>query len=533
MNVTRAAVLIGAFSIFSKILGAVRQAVFANRFGAGTEVDIYVAAFRVPDLVFNLLILGTLGAAFIPVFVQYLARDREEALKIASTVFNLVLAAMSVLGVVGFLLAPYFVPLIVPGFDAESKDLTLTMTRIMMLSPLFFSLSSVATSILHSHKRFLLASIAPLFYNLSIIFGIVFFYPRFGLAGIAWGVVLGAGIHFLIQLPSTFRLGFRPFKYLETDHKAVRKIGKLFLPRILGIDLGQISLLIASVIGSTLGAGSLAIFYFAYDLESVPLGIFAISFAIASFPVMADYWSKHDLAGFKKFFAETSVQVLFFIIPISVMILLLRAQIVRLILGAGQNTSFTFADTRLTAQALGFFALSLFAQSLIPLVARAFYAMQNTIIPVISGLVAASVNIILAVILVRFAGADIMALAFSIASFVNLFILFAILHKKLRGLEDEYLFLRTVKISIASIIMGVAVYATLYAVAPLVNMQTYLGILIQASSALVIGGLAYLGAGLAVRLEETKKLLSITRNWFFKFTRPLTSAVINMFTDLG
>lgn len=524
-SVLRVTALIATFSILSKILGLVRQMVFANKLGVGGELDIYVAAFRIPDLVFNLLILGTLSVAFIPVFVSYLERDAREAPRIASTIFNLTFLTMTVLGLGGFILAKPLTSLLVPGFTVEAKQLTAELTKILMLSPLLFSLSSVLTSILHSHKKFLLAATAPLLYNLSIIAGVVFLYPDFGLRGIVWAVVAGAGLHFVFQLPQGIRLGLWPFRDLALDHPGVRKIAKLFLPRIFGIELGQISFLIATVLGSSLASGTLAAFYFAYDLETVPLGVFAISFAVAAFPTMAGYFSKQDLAGLKSFLSRTMVQILFLVIPISVLMLLLRAQITRLVLGAGENTKFDFAATSLVAQTLGIFVLSLFAQSLTPLLARAFYAMQNTIIPVISGLAAAFLNIALAVLLVRFDGAPVLALAFSAAAILHAAILFGMLHRRLGDLEDEFLLVRLIKILIASITMAIPTFITMYLVAPLVDMRTYLGVLSQTVVAVLVALPAYFLAGLAIKLPESRDALKILKNWFGKFST-------NLFTDL-
>lgn len=533
MSTLRATILIGVLSLLSKILGAVRQGVFANRFGAGPEADIYVAAFRVPDLLFNLLILGTLSVAFIPVFVQYLNRaGKHEAFVIASTIFNMTLVVMGGLSFLGAIFAPALVKVIVPGFSAEAQQQTAALTRVLMLSPLLFSLSSVFTSVLHSFKKFLLASIAPLFYNLAIIFGIVYLYPRYGLVGLSYGVVLGAGIHLLVQFPAALRTGFRPWRAWEPHHAGVVQIGRLFLPRVFGIELGQVSLLVASVMGSFLGAGSLAVFYFAYDLETVPLGVFAVSFAIAAFPTMTEYFSKKNIQGFKTFFAQTVVQILFLMVPISVFALLLRAQIVRLILGAGQNTNFSFVDTALTAQALGIFALSLFAQSLVPLLARSFYAMQNTRVPVFSGLAAAAVTIGLAAYLTPGLGTAGLAASFSVGITVHMVLMLVFLYRRLHGLEDDFIILRTLKIAIASVVMAVATFLTLYAVAPLVDMQTYFGIAVQTVSAFAAAILSYLAAGHAVALPEAKQVIEVLRSWFTKFTRPLTSTLIDMFTDL-
>ncbi len=532
MKFLKASILIGFLALLSKLLGLARVLVFANRLGAGQEFDIYVAAFRLPDFIFNLLILGTLSVAFIPVFVEYLNRDPEEAAKISSTIFNLTFLVMGVFAALGILLSRFVVKIIVPGFDAEAQAQTAALTRILMLSPLLFSLSSVLTSILHSFKRFVIVAIAPLFYNLAIIFGALVLYPSFGLSGIAWGVVLGAFLHFVLQIPSAVRLGFRPFRYFTLSHAGVSQIARLFLPRVLGMDLGQVSLLIASVLGSYLASGALAVFYIAYDLETVPLGVFALSFAIAAFPALSEFAAKKDIAGFKKFFSGTAVQILFLMIPISVLMLLLRAQIVRLIPGALQGTKFTFEDTRLTAQTLGFFTISLFAQSLVPLLSRCFYALQNTVIPVISGLLGAAVNIVLAVSLRPIGNPYIFAIAFSASVVVQMLILIAILRKKLGDLGDDVLILRVIKITVASLVMGIFAYITLYVVAPLVNMQTYLGVLIQTLSALVVALATYLLAGLIIQIPETKNLLGVLKNWFFKFTRPVTSAIVNMFTDV-
>lgn len=525
----KATAVVALFTILSKILGAVKLAALGHNLGAGQEMDIYVAAFRVPDLIFNLLILGTLSVAFIPVFVGYLGQDRREAFGIASTIFNLTLLVMAIFALVGFILAPALVKVIAPGFSDEAKMQTIMLTRILMLSPLLFSLSSVLTSILHSFKRFLVAAIAPLFYNLVIIFGVVYLYPRFGLMGVGWAVVGGAFLHFTFQLPAALRLGFRPFQVFNLAHAGVRKVGKLFGPRILALDLGQISLLVATVIGSTLTAGNLAGFYFAYELETVPVGIFAMSFAIASFPTMAEFLGRGDRTGFKKFFSTTTVQILFLIIPISVLMLLLRAQITRLIPGAGEGTAFTFADTKLTAQALGFFTLSLFAQSLVPLLARAFFALKNTITPLVTSTIAAAINIALAIIFTRFGGASALALAFSAASILNALLLVFFLRRRLGDLEDDFLIVRILKISIASVAMAAATYVVMYLVAPLVDMQTYTGVLIQTLAALVAAIATYAIVGFLIKLPETRQSLEIFKVWFSKLSRPIASAIINMF----
>lgn len=522
MTVVRTALAISVLTLAAKALGIARQGIFAHTFGVGREIDIYVAAFRLPDLILNLLIMGTLSAAFIPVFVQLLQKNRSAAFETASSIFNFTLFLVGVFAIGAYFLSPWLVPMIVPGFDSVETARTLELAKILLLSPIFFALSAVLTGVLHSHKRFFLAATAPLFYNLAIIAGVYILYPRLGLPGLAWGAVVGSVLHFVIQLPTVWRLGLRPLAKISFT-EPVKKIVKLFLPRVFGLDLGQISMFATAVIGSSLATGSLAVFYYAYDLQIAPFGLLVVPFAVAAFPTMSEYLSKNDLRGFKDFFSTSVVQVLFLIIPVSVFLLLLRAQIVRLILGAGEDTRFDFAATKLTAQALGFFALSLFAQSLIPFLARSFYALQNTVIPVLAGLIGGAVNIVLAILFTKVAGPDTLALAFSIAVVINMLILLFVLHYKLGGLNDEFLILRTVKIATASVIMAVAVYITLYTVAPLVDMQTYAGVLAQTMAAVVAAVLTYVLAGLFIGLPETGQLLRVMQMWFKKVLRGLTS----------
>ena len=512
--------MIAVFTVLAKVLGLGINFSLAHQFGAGRDLDVYVAAFRIPDFIFNLLISGTLSVAFIPVFMDYLNVDPKRAFRVTSTVFNFTFAAMAAVSFLGFLLAPFLVRFVVPGFSPAQQAETASLSRILMLSPLLFSLSSILTSILHSYKKFFMPAVAPLVYNLSILSGIFFLYPRFGLPGIAWGVVAGAALHFLTQLPAVLKLGLPLFSHFDLSDPGVRKIGKLFAPRILGIDLGQISLLIASVIGSTLASGTIAVYYYGFNLETVPLGVFALAFSITAFPVLSEFAAKKDYGGFKTFLSRTMVQLLFLIIPMSVLLLVLRAQIVRLILGALSGTNFTFEDTRRTALVLGFFAISLFAQALIPLVARAFYALQNTVIPVIGGAIAIVLNIIFAYLLTRNFGGETLALAFSLAAIFDVVFLFLFLRRKLGGdLADDFLFLRVIKISVASAVMGTCVYLSLYAIAPFVNMNTYLGILLQGAGAVLVGVLTYLFAGFVVDLPEARVSTVVLKAWFKKFLR--------------
>ncbi|MEA3272979.1 MAG: murein biosynthesis integral membrane protein MurJ [Patescibacteria group bacterium] len=487
-NFTPAAFLIGGLSLVSSALGMIRDRILATHFGAGEALDMYYAAFRLPDLVFNILIFGALSSAFVPVFSQYLTKNKKQALKMASYVLNLVLISILVVSVICVILAPYLVKIIVPGFTAEKLQTTIELTRIMFFSPILLSISGVFSGILTTFKRFLIYALAPIMYNLGIIGGLYVFVPELGIYGLAWAVVLGAFCHMLIQLPGALSSGFRFSLKFNLRDKAIRKIGKLMIPRSLSLMVNQFNLLFATIVASTLMAGSLAVFNLANNLAGIPLTIFGAPFAVAVFPILAFSFNQKKMKKFKHVFSKAFVRISFFVIPATVMVLVLRAQLVRLVLGAG---NFDWQDTVLTFQVLGFLALSLFFQSLLPLVSRAFFALHNTWIPFISGLIAAVINVTLAFFLGKTIGMGIggVALAFSISQTLNLLIMLVILHVKLKGFEDQKIISTITKIVLASIAMGVAVQIMKYITGLNIGTDTFFKIFIQ-TIASSLGGVA-------------------------------------------
>jgi len=520
-KIASAAVIIAVFSLVAKILGLARDAVFSHQFGAGNIIDSYFAAFRIPDFIYNLLILGTFSVAFIPVFSEYLLKDKDKGNKLASSIINVTLIMMLALTILAYIFINPLVKAIAPGFTGDKYEVTKLFTKIFLLSPLFLTLSSIFSSMLNTYRRFALVSMAPVVYNLSIILGALYLYPKMGPAGLAWGVAIGAFLHFAIQIPQVLRLGFRYSYHIDWKDSGFRKFWKLYWPRIFSMGTGQITSLIVSIFGSFLGTGALAAFYYANNLQSVFLSLFAISFAIAIFPLLSDLFNQKDDQGFKDVLAKTTIQILFWIVPLSILTLILRAQIVRLVLGIGQGTHFTFADTRLVAAALGLFSISLFAQALIPLFTRAFYAMQNTIVPVVIGFITIIINIFATYYLTMKFGISGMALSFSITSIVNLLLLLVELHAKLGSIHDDYLLLNSLKIIISSIFAGAGAYFSLYLIAPIVNMHTYWGILIQGVGAGLLGLVVYLIFGWILNLSETHNLLKLLRTTGNKIGRPI------------
>jgi putative peptidoglycan lipid II flippase len=378
-SINKAAIIIGVFTILSRLTGLIRDRMFASGFGAGDTLDAYYAAFRIPDFIYNLLILGTLSIAFIPVFSELIVKDKIQANKTANTVLNVSLILVTIVCSIAFIFSKYLTKALVPGFTEEKLHITINLTRLFLLSPIIFTISNVFTSILNAQKKFIAVGLAPLLYNLGIIVGLLTLYPKFGIYGVGFGVILGAGMHLLIQVPTVVKSGFTWLPIVNLKDVAFLKISKLFIPKIFGLDNSQISLLIGSIVGSLLASGSIAVLNLANNLQAVPVGIFGISIALASFPLLSEAYAKHDENQFLKALEASIMQILFFILPITILFLLLRAHIVRLVYGAG---NFTWENTILTFQTLGVFSLSLFSQAISPLLSRCFYARQNTIIPV-------------------------------------------------------------------------------------------------------------------------------------------------------
>ncbi|MBI2636810.1 MAG: murein biosynthesis integral membrane protein MurJ, partial [Parcubacteria group bacterium] len=495
------AIIIAFFSLLSRGLGLFRDRLLFSTFGAGDTLDTYYAAFRVPDLIFNTLVLGALSAAFIPVFLEYWHKNKQEAWKIANSILNIILVALLVLGILAFIYAPELVSIIAPGFDLQKRITTAELTRIMLIGILFLGLSNIASSILNAFKRFTAFAVAPVMYNIGIILGITVLVPLFGIEGLAWGVVLGAFLHFLVQFPSLARLGFKYSFRINWRMRGVWRIGWLMLPRTFGLAINQINQVVSTVIGSTLAIGSVAVFNAANNLQNVPIGIFAIPVSLAYFPLFSEAWVKKDVPHLIASFSRAMRRILFIAVPSSIFIILLRAHIVRLVLGAGE---FDWTDTILTARTLSFFAISLFAQSLIPLIARVFYALQDTKTPVFVSALSLALNIYLSLKLSVVMGVAGLGLGFSIASIANVLVLWLLLRKRLGDLDDTRVFGSIMKITLLSVIAGWALYAALFIAAPYVDTHTGAGLAVQASVAGAVGFLVYLGLGKLMKLEEMR-----------------------------
>lgn len=519
-SITSAAVIIAGASLLSRILGVVRDRVLAAGFGAGDDLDVYYAAFRIPDFVYNIVILGALSAGLIPIFVSLFKggragnyEDNKEAWDLINNILNIVGVFLIAVCFILAIASPWLVPLITPGFGDEKMQMTVNLTKIMFLSPLLLGLSGIFSGVLQSLKRFLMFSIAPIMYNLGIIFGALFLVKPFGLVGLAYGVVLGALLHLLIQLPTTIHLGFNyRWIFKLKDHNFL-KIMKLTVPRLLSLASSQINLTIITILASTLAVGSLAVFNLANNLQSFAVGIFGVSYALAAFPLLSKNFAENNEQDFKNNFLRTFKQILFFMIPITVLLVILRIQAVRVILGAGQ---FDWNDTVLTANCLGIFSLSLFAQALLPLLARAFYSRHNTKAPFAASLVGEVANLIFCLLLIRKFGVLGLALGFTMSAIVNFTLLAFVLNKKVKGIFQNGALKFVGKILFASLVLGVATQMVKTGIGEIVDMHKFWGVFTQGLAAGLAGLAVFVLIAYLFKVEELSSLFGAVKRRLWK-----------------
>jgi len=367
-----AAYLLGLFAILSQVLALFRDRLLAGNFGAGETLDIYYAAFRVPDLIF----VGVASLVSVYVLIPFMAEKEGEQVKnFINNIFSFFALFIISVSTVVFIFTPQITALFFPGIEDTSTLILLT--RVLLLQPILLGISNLFASITQVHQRFILYAVSPLLYNIGIIVGIIFLYPLFGIVGLVYGVVLGAALHAAIQVPFISTKGLLP-RFRLFDIREIIQVITLSLPRTITLSANQIVLLVMISIASLLEPGSITIFSFSLNLQSVPLAVIAVSYSVAAFPTLARLFTNGSRSEFIIQINEAMRHIIFWSIPAIVFVVVLRAQIVRIILGSG---AFDWADTRLTAAALALFVISLTAQGIVLLLVRGYYASGNTRMP--------------------------------------------------------------------------------------------------------------------------------------------------------
>lgn len=394
-----AAYLLAVFALLSQILALIRDKLLAFTFGASHSLDIYYAAFRIPDLIFASVGSVVSASILLPYFIEHFEKSREDGRKFSDDIFTIFFVAIVVVSAIVFWMAPWLVPQFIPGFANDSSLHTLvTAMRIMLLSPIFLGLSNLFSSLTQMRHRFLVYAASPVVYNFGIIFGVIFCYPIFGIPGLAIGVGLGAFLHMVIQLPFLLHEGLLPSFSFSVNWKKIRKILFSSLPRTVTLSANHLASFFLIALASLMSTGSISIFNFAFNLQSVPLTIIGASYSSAVFPTLSRLYYEKNIKDFLDKMITSAQHIIFWSMPLMVLFIVLRAQIVRTILGAGK---FDWADTRLTAAMLAIFVVSTIGQSLTVLFVRAFYAEGKTSRPLVINAISAIVIVVTGYLLTK------------------------------------------------------------------------------------------------------------------------------------
>ena len=443
----------------SRILGYVRDVIIYSKFGQNYYTDAYNAAFSVPDLIYYLLVGGALSSAFIPVISGYLAKEEEdEAWKVVSTVFNLIMILL-VIGIsLGMIFTEELIFLLVPGFNAESLALTVNLTRIMFAQSFFMTLNGIIQGVLHSSKHFLSPAIGSVLYNVGIILiGLLLSRP-FGIAGFSIGVVGGAFMNFLVLLPALKRTGIRYYSGIDLKHPGVIKLFRLIIPVFVGLSVTHLNLFVTQNLASQLpDEGMISALRAAYRISMLPVGIFGLAIGVSFFPSLTGHAARNEKDEYIKLLSLGMRTIVYITLPATVGLIALKTPIVRAMY---QQYHFTAANTEATAHALLFYSLGIVAYSAQALLYRSFYAMEDTKTPVIVGVTTMSMNIVLSLILVKYMYHGGLALAHSVAGIFNMIILLVVIRISFGQIDGRNMLLSFSKTSLASLLMGLAVFAS-------------------------------------------------------------------------
>jgi len=537
-GVNEAALLLGGFALLSQILGLVRDRTLAYIVGPGPMLDIYYAAFRIPDFLY--LSIASLASitVLMPFLMSRMNKDsdtNEKAKSFLNNVFSAYLIFMVIASLLIAIFMPYIVHFIVPGFSESQIVLLITVSRIMLLSPILIGLSNLIGTITQLFRNFLVFSLSPVFYNIGILLGVIFLYPKFGVYGLSIGVVLGAFMHFIIQVPVVIKHNFFPKFTFKIDWQEIFTVIKTSAPRTLTLSCNSLAFIFLIAMASTLKAGSISLFTFAYNLQSVPVGIIGISYSVAAFPVLVKSFSIKDIDNFINQIILTARQIIFWSLPAISLLIVLRAQIVRVILG---SNTFSWADTRLTAASVSLFIISLVSQGLVLLFVRGYYAAGNTKKPLFVNVFSSVMVIVFAklfiyiftnyplvlsqleiILRVKDVPGTIMLalpLAYAFGSLLNFFLIWILFKKDfLIGKKIKLLpcFLES---TISAVVMGIVSYLLLGLFDGVFNINTGLGIFLQGFLSGIIGIISGIFVLFLLKNKELFDIFHALKNKFWR-----------------
>ena len=501
--------------VLNNVANLVYLVLSATTFGTQGEMDAFFAANRVSEILFYLLAGGALGSAFIPTFTGVLTHEkRETAWKLASSVANLALIILIVAAVLAAVFAqPIVRYVLAPGFaaDPELEALTVDLLRLMLPSAVIFGLSGLVMGILNSHQKFFIPALTPALYRLGLIFGVIFLAPRMGIYGLAWGVLIGSSLHLVSQLPSLMRVkGRRYFPILGLKMAEVREVGILMAPRLFGVAAVQLNHLVNIRLASYMALGGLSSLQWALSIMLMPQAIIGQAVATAALPTLSAQYALGKLSELRVSLAASLRGILFLAFPATVGLIFLRQPIVALMFEYGR---FDARSTEMVAWALLWYAAGLIGHCMVEIFSRAFYALHNTIIPVVVGVLAMALNIGLSLF---FAGwferlgwmpHGGLALANSLATGLEAVVLWLLMHHRLDGLDGPRVFQGIWQATLGAGVMGLTLWLWL-------NLTAGASSWIVGVGGVLIGGLIYGIMLLILRVDEIQKLIRAARSRF-------------------
>ncbi len=509
-HLARSTVLLMVAFGTAKAISLVQTFIIARKIGLDNRWDSFVTANRIPELLVIMIGGGALGYAFIPVFSGLLAKGKQDdAWHLSSHVINTIFSVTATVSLIAFVLAPWLVRgVVAPGFAPEQVAETVTLMRILLISTLIFSVSGIFQGILHSHNHFLLPALAPILQDVGLLFGIVFLLDRWGIYGVAWGAVLGASLHFLIQVPGLIHTRARWWPELGWRDPNLRRVIVLMIPRLLGLGVVSFNFLVANRIASRLGEGAVSAFDWGWKLMQIPQTLIGTAMGFVIFPTLAALSELGDEPGKRRAFSGAMRFVLVATIPSAVGLLLVGRTGIELLEGGAFDASATDA----VFQALQFFSIGIILHSILEITARGFYADKDTVTPLIGAIIGAVLGVIVAVSLSPSLGVGALALANSTAIGTEVAILLVILYRRWHGLNGPVIMTTLTRSALASAAMAAVIVAVEMLLAALgfgQDTEAKLTLVVRLVLLIGAGGLTYVGVALLLGMTEIRHVFKM------------------------
>lgn len=512
-TLARAGAIVGSAYLASRVLGWLRLVIIGNLFGASPELDAYLAAFRIPDLIYQLVAAGAISSALIPVLTGLLHDgQRERASRVVSTVANAMLAVLVVLALIMFLFAPQLMPIFVAGFDAQQTELTVTLTRIMLISPILLAAGAVASAVLNTEGRFAAAATAPLLYNVAIIGAALLLTPALGVESLAVGVVIGSLLHIAVQIPAVRRrIRYQPL--VDASDAAARQIMRLLLPRAIGLAANQITFIVNTSLATLVAVGAVTVYTLAFTIFVIPVGVIGLPLGVLMLPALSRAMAAGELRTFGTLLVGTLRLLVFVMLFLSAVGIVLSRQVVELLFGYG---AFDGATLDLTARLLSIFLIGLAGNTLCLVLARAFFSGQDTTTPLLGVLLAVGTSVAVSLLTIQQLGLTGLAIGVALGDTAEAVFLALALRRRWPAVEIGS-FLRVLPvIGLGALLAGGAAFAVVIASGSLVSSGSALAskpfLLAQVVAATAAGGAAYLIYTRLVRLPELPRAIGLVRS---------------------